>query len=235
MCHVTQKCAYVRTFNMPMYPCAFCILLHSPNPSPIQGFVVTVLEAAALCAFAILVATILGPLPTLLLIPGIYAFTGMLRTCCCCCSFFHFKGATRSQYDTDCTRKLKRLGAVLDNPFFGFVGMATQLAGIFGAGVLTFYTRKVWNGRVARIDTFQHVVTVKMVGCMMVVPILLSILWSAAIQKLIYHSSPRKKNEDAQSRPAELPASRRGGTCDGPVHSNVCLPYTEIHSQIYQP
>jgi len=214
----------------------FGILSHCLPPPPPQGLVVTVLEAGALCAFVILVATLLGPLPTLLLIPGIYAFTGMLRMCCCCCSYFQFKGATRSQYDTECTRRLKRLGAVLDNPFFGFVGMATQVAGLIGAGVFTLYKGKILNENVANIDNFQNVVMVKMVGCMVAVPLLLSILWSAAVQKLIYHSSPKTKGktDGNQSRNSsdKLPASRRGGTYgDSSPHLNllicVCAPYGE--------
>lgn len=203
-------CCYVSLFNNP--PSTVSLRLPSPPP---QGSVVSVLESAALCAFVIIVSTLVGPLPTLLLIPGIYGFTGMLRTCCCCCSYFQFKGASRSQYDTECTRKLKRVGAILDNPFFGFVGMATQLAGILGAGALALYNAEIWSETVARADPFLHVVMVKMVSCMVGIPILLSILWSAAVQKLIYHSCLRKKDEaeGVQSRNSQvgLPASRRGG------------------------
>ena len=94
--------------------------------------------------------------------------------------------------------------------------MATQVAGLIGAGVFTLYKGKTLNERVANIDSFQNVVMVKMVGCMVAVPLLLSILWSAAIQKLIYHSSPKTKGKTDGDRSRnssdKLPASRRGGT-----------------------
>ena len=108
------------------------------------------------------------------------------------------------------------MGAILDNPFFGFVGMATQLAGILGAGALALYRGKIWNTAAVQADPFRlHIVTVKMVACMVGVPILLSILWSAAVQRLIYHSSPRKKDaeegDQMRNSATGLPASRRGG------------------------
>ena len=194
----------------------------------LQGVIVSILEAAALTAFAFLVATHLHPAKSILLTSGIFLFTAFIGMCCCCCN--RRQPIRQRERTSQCARYCDRF---MNSSFVNIIAFVLQLGGIVGGVFLLAYTNEQQFERWLQIDLGQrwrYIVRVSL-AALLAGP-LLSVLWSRVVQRLIFHKKQTFQNSDESNRArSELPASRCGGMQS--THTYILYIDTYIHTYIH--
>lgn len=206
----------------------------------------SVIESAALCAFALLVATRLDPGTALLLVPGIFTQTSFINTAitsyrrCRRCrdrprQGYSSIGSPESSYEEDsgyttpgglldqassAEKKWRKIRFLMDNEVINCVGFVLQLGGLLG---FTIYLCVAEHAFLPGITALACGLT-------------LSFIWSAHIQQRIFTagrqhvsnsngSSSPSSTPNAQTIPRvgspQYPASRKAGRGDMHVWAGV--------------
>ena len=193
----------------------------------LQGVIVSILEAAALTAFAFLVATHLHPAKSILLTSGIFLFTAIIGMCCCCCSRRR-QPIRQRERTSQCARYCDRF---MNSTFVNIIAFVLQLGGIVGGVFLLAYTNEQQFERWLQIDLGQrwsYIIRVSLAA--LIAGPLLSVLWSRVVQRLIFHKKQTFQNSDESIRArSELPASR----CGGMQHAHMLYINTYVHTYIH--
>ena len=156
-----------------------------------------------------LVATHLNPTKTLLLIPGVYAFTAFLSMCCCCCKQRTPSGHSHRSVLLRCCESL------MNGPIANLLALALQTGGTAGGAFYLFYRSEAHFDQLLNINILAHPwsFTIRITLSILIIGPFLSILWSRVIQGFIFRYKFDHKNSTLgylEGRPG-LPASRRGG------------------------
>ena len=191
-----------------------------------KGVLVAFFEAACLSAFTMFVATQADPATTILLIPGVYAFTALSSACServrrvlrpCCRPPRNGQGNSRSQ-PAPVARKSrwkalkKTLTIILDSEIVKSIALVLQIIGLLAAAVVLSSYPYAHNH-----DEPKHLYnsTIFVLVCIPICGLFLSFLWSPMVQSAIFESE-RKNTEqlnteqECESRPA-YPGSYKGG------------------------
>jgi chitin synthase len=184
----------------------------------IKGAAVAGFESVALSGFVMLVATQLDPGTTILLLSGVFAFTGCHGICryrestyfSCCTQESDVRG--RSDHNDDVLATHSKWACwvtfqrILDHQVVKFLGLLFQVLGLLGASIAAV----VMNKETANIDQIYISAALIPVTCLG-----LSFLWSHFVQTSIFKSNNQSPltglySRGADGRPA-YPASYKGG------------------------
>ena len=183
--------------------------------SVLQGVVVSILEAAALTAFAFLVATHLDPSKSILLTSGIFLFTAFLGMCCCCCSDRQPPQQLREKKHRKLASCARYCEKFMNTPIVNFMAFVLQIGGLLGGVFLILHSTEPRFEQWLQADflTTPWSYLLRVVLTVLITAPLLSIIWSRLVQGLIFKFNFNPVHSDLGSlegRPG-LPASRRGG------------------------
>ena len=175
-------------------------------------------EAACLSAFTMFVATQADPATTILLIPGVYAFTALSSACServrrvlqpCCRPPRNGQGNSRYQPAPVARKRCwKALTIILDSEIAKLIALVLQIVGLLAAAVaLCSYPFKQDGPK----DLYKSTrfVLVSIPCCVL----LLSFLWSPMVQSAIFNCEQKKLNteEKCESHRPAYPGSYKGG------------------------
>ena len=207
----------------------------------------SIVESAALCGFVFFVAPHVGPPAAILMLSGIYIFTGFLGINCCCC---HIDEEDTPSHNRDEGILRRRLRRCWNGSTANFVGTIFQLLGLLGALAVTCYLEYSADPSITVFDltTLRWRSLLRLTITAILIPVILSLVWSRMIQKLIhrcsnatpavdgYSSLPSNSSLNQQlaemgGKIAFLKASRRGGVCMFPVSLiHISLVYSFMHT-----
>ena len=202
------------------------IYIHKYYTFHTQGTVVSILEAAALTGFVILVATNLGPAKTILLTPGVFlmtAFFGMFPCFCSAepsyCQSDEESGSSDAETSGD-DRESKSLCRecckfLMNSTFAKLLAFCLQAGGIITTSFLLLYFNTDRLSQEKRIDFLAEPWSNALRLSLSVVVIcpLLSFLWSGLVKGFIFkfkHNTRYSNLGQLEGKPGR-PASRRGG------------------------
>ena len=182
-----------------------------------------VFEAIFLSAFVILVATQLDPGATIILLSGVFSFTGIHGVCryrtqnCLGCRDQYQNGPQRQgsdpmEEDILATHSgnewWKTCQRIIDHEVVKFLGAFFQLSGLVATAVAVIVLRNVYT-----VDQPNYLVYV-VAGFIIISCLSLSVLWSYPVQTSIFRSNEAPlagiQNRGVEGRPA-YPASYKGG------------------------
>ena len=183
-----------------------------------------VLEAIFLSAFVILVATQLDPGSTIILLSGVFAFTGIHGVCryrnqnCLGCRDQDQNGAQRQGSDSEedilATHSRREWWRncqhLIDHEVVKFLGALFQLSGLVGTAIAVVVLRTQHPVEGSQSDYQVYLAA----GFIIVSCLPLSVLWSYLVQTSIFRSNEAPlagiQNRGVEGRPA-YPASYKGG------------------------
>lgn len=169
------------------------------------------------------VATQADPATTILLIPGVYAFTALSSMCServrrmirpCCRSRERETGQRGN--DEDNTQNgicKKRIVTFLDSEFAKSVGFFLQIVGLLGAVIALLAYPPSWN-----LDKYSA--TLYILLSIPVCGITLSFLWSSMVQSAIFKAEQLQHTDQDPGAHPTYPGSYKGGM-------KWCLSFTQ--------
>ena len=188
----------------------------------------SILEAAALCGFVFIIAPHIGPPATILMLTGIYIFTGLVGINWCCRSPSEEETSLRPEFESPLKRRLRRCW---NGSGANFLGTVFQFLGLTGSLAVACYLEWIDDpiDNPSDVTTDKWIAVLRLVITIILIPVILSFVWSRVIQKLIHkcNSSPATPVDGYDSLPSSasmtnlheirgkisyLKASRRGGT-----------------------
>ena len=188
----------------------------------------SILEAAALCGFVFIIAPHIGPPATILMLTGIYIFSGLVGINWCCRAPPEEDNSSRPEVESTLKRRLRRCW---NGSGANFLGTVFQFLGLTGSLAVACYLE--WIDKpiisVSDVTTDKWIAVLRLVITIILIPVILSFVWSRVIQKLIHRcsssqaipvngydslpTSPSMTNlYEIRGKISYLKASRRGGT-----------------------
>lgn len=187
-------------------------------------------EAFCLSVFTMFVATQADPATTILLIPGVFAFTALSSMCservrrmirpCCRAPNGRNTGRGNDEDSTQNSIWMKRIATVLDSEFAKSFGFLLQIVGLLGA-VIALLVYLVMDKYLANI---YILLSIPVCG------ITLSFLWSSIVQSAIFKAEQQQRtDQDPEGHPS-YPASYKGGMKWRLSHGDVSMGVLCLHA-----
>ena len=192
-------------------------------------------EAFCLSVFTMFVATQADPATTILLIPGVFAFTALSSMCservrriirpCCRAPKERNTGRGNDEDSTQNSIWMKRIATVLDSEFAKSFGFFLQIVGLLGAviALLVYPPNWYWNME-------EYSATMYILFSIPVCGITLSFLWSSIVQSAIFKAEQQQRtDQDPEGHPS-YPASYKGGMKWRLSHGDVSMGVLCLHA-----
>ena len=193
---------------------------------------VTTAEAFCLSVFTMFVATQADPATTILLIPGVFAFTALSSMCservrriirpCCRAPNERNTGRGNDEDSTQSSIWMKRIATVLDSEVAKSFGFFLQIVGLLGA-VIALLVYLVMD---------KYLATIYILLSIPVCGITLSFLWSSMVQSAIFKAEQQQQqrtDQDPEGHPT-YPASYKGGMKWRLSHGDVSMGILCLHA-----